>query len=191
MAETVKILGIAGSLRRDSYNRAALRTAVQLVPAGAALETFDLDGIPVYNQDNDASPPAKIQELKRLVRAADALLFATPEHNFSVPAALKNAIDWVSRPPTDNAWAGKPAAVMGASAGKIATARAQAHLRQIFSYVDIHPINKPIVMIGEAAQAFDAQGNLKDEKARDLIRQLLESLMAWTIRLRAGGQAGS
>jgi chromate reductase, NAD(P)H dehydrogenase (quinone) len=190
MAETVKILGIAGSLRRDSYNRAALRLAGQLVPPDVVLETFDLDGIPVYNQDNELPPPARIQELKRLVRAADALLFATPEHNFSVSAALKNAIDWVSRPPTDNAWAGKPAAIMGVSIGKVATARAQAHLRQIFSYVDVHPINKPMVMIGEAAQAFDAQGNLRDEKTKDLIRQLLESLVAWAIRLKNGGKPG-
>jgi chromate reductase len=187
MADGVKILGIAGSLRRDSYNRALLRQAGQLVPSGVTLETFDLGGIPVYNQDDDPSPPARVQELKRMVRAADALLFATPEHNFSVSAALKNAIDWVSRPSADNAWAGKPAAIMGASSGKIATARAQAHLRQIFSYIDVHPINKPIVMIAEAAQAFDAQGNLKDEKPRELIRQLLESLVAWTLRLQGKG----
>jgi chromate reductase, NAD(P)H dehydrogenase (quinone) len=190
MAETVKILGIAGSLRKDSYNRLLLGLAGQLVPPGAVLETFDLEGIPVYNQDNELSPPQKIQELKRLVRAADALLFVTPEHNFSIPAALKNVIDWVSRPPADNAWAGKPAAIMGASTGRTATARAQAHLRQIFSYVDVHPINRPMVMIGEAAQAFDALGNPRDEKTKDLMRQLLESLVAWTIRLREPGTTG-
>jgi chromate reductase len=190
MAETVKILGIAGSLRKDSYNRLLLGLAGQLVPPGAVLETFDLEGIPVYNQDNELSPPQKIQELKRLVRAADALLFVTPEHNFSIPAALKNVIDWVSRPPADNAWAGKPAAIMGASVGRTATARAQAHLRQIFSYVDVHPINRPMVMIGEAAQAFDALGNPRDEKTKDLMRQLLESLVAWTIRLREPGTTG-
>jgi chromate reductase len=184
MAESLKILGIAGSLRRDSYNRATLNAAEQLLPPGVAPETFDLEGIPVYNQDNEISPPPKVQELKRRVRAADAILFVTPEHNFSVPAALKNAIDWASRPPTDNAWAGKAAAIMGASMGKTGTTRAQARLRQIFSYVDVDPLNKPAVMIGEAAQAFDAHGNLPDEKARDLIRQLLESLAAWTLRLR-------
>jgi chromate reductase len=184
MAEPLKILGIAGSLRRGSYNRAALNAAGQLLPPNVVLETFDLEGIPVYNQDNELSPPPKVQELKRRVRAADAILFVTPEHNFSIPAALKNAIDWASRPPTDNAWAGKAAAIMGASIGKTATARAQAHLRQIFSYIDVYPLNKPAVMIGEAAQAFDVHGNLQDEKARDLIRQLLESLAAWTLRLR-------
>ena len=108
MAEAVKILGIAGSLRRESYNRALLRAAGKLLPLGAALETFDLKGIPVFCQDDELSPPAAVTELKRSVRWADALLFATPEHNFSIPAALKNAIDWVSRPTADNAWAGHP-----------------------------------------------------------------------------------
>ncbi|HUI70321.1 MAG TPA: NAD(P)H-dependent oxidoreductase [Spirochaetia bacterium] len=187
MAEPLKILGIAGSLRRDSYNKAALRAAQLLAPAGVVLEPFDLEGIPLYNQDNELSPPPQVVELKRRVRSADAILFVTPEHNFSIPAALKNAIDWVSRPQTDNAWAGKPAAVMGASYGRIATARAQAHLRQIFVYIDVLPINKPVVMIGEAAQAFDSQGTLVDEKAKNLIRQLLEALATWVLRLRGPG----
>jgi len=188
MAEPIRILGIAGSLRRDSYNKAALRAAQQLAPEGAVLEAFDLEGIPLYNQDNELSPPTAVVELKRRVRAADAILFVTPEHNFSIPAALKNAIDWVSRPPADNAWTGKPAAVMGASIGKTATARAQAHLRQIFVYVDVLPINKPAVMIGEAAQAFDPKGNLVDEKTKDLIRQLVENLAAWARRLHGPGK---
>jgi chromate reductase len=187
MAEPVKILAISGSLRRNSYNSAALRAAEMLVPQGAVIETFDLKGIPVFSQDDELSPPAEVIELKRKVRTADALLFSTPEHNFSVPAALKNAIDWVSRPHTDNAWAGKPAAIMGASIGKTATARAQLHLRQIFVYLDVFAVNRPAVLIGEAAQSFDAQGNLKDEKTRELIRQLLESLVAWTLRLRSSG----
>jgi chromate reductase len=180
MAEPLRILGIAGSLRRDSFNKAMLRAAAALTPEGVVLETFDLEDIPLYNQDIELSPPPRIRELKQRVKAADAILFATPEHNFSVPAALKNAIDWVSRPHAENAWAGKPAAIMGASIGKTATARSQAHLRQILSYVDIHPINKPAVMIGEAAQAFDPHANLVDERAKELIRQLLESLAAWT-----------
>jgi chromate reductase len=189
MAETVRILAIAGSLRRESYNRAALRAAEMLVPQGAVLETFDLKGIPVFSQDDELSPPPAVIELKRRVRAADALLFSTPEHNFSIPAALKNAIDWGSRPSADNCWAGKPAAIMGASSGRFGTARAQLHLRQIFVYLDVFPINKPAVLIGDAAHAFDAQGNLLDEKAKELIRQLLESLVAWTLRLRGGGKS--
>src|SRR5713101_1316952 len=98
MSEPIRILGIAGSLRRDSYNRAALRAATKLVPDGATLETFELDGIPVFNQDEEQNPPSRVTELKRRIREADAILFVTPEYNYSVPGALKNAIDWASRP---------------------------------------------------------------------------------------------
>src|SRR3569832_992480 len=131
MSKPVRILGIAGSLRRDSYNRATLRAATKLVPEGATIETFELDGIPGFTQDEEQNPPAKVVELKRRIREADAILFVTPEYNYSVPGVLKNAIDWASRPYGDSAWAGTPAAIMGASIGNIATARAQYHLRQI------------------------------------------------------------
>ena len=109
---TMTILGIAGSLRRESYNRAALRAAQQLVPEGARLEIFELDGIPGFNQDDEAHPPSKVAELKARVRAADAILLVTPEYNYSIPGVLKNAIDWASRPYGDSAWHGKPVAVM-------------------------------------------------------------------------------
>src|ERR1041385_439685 len=98
MSKPVRILGIAGSLRRQSYNRAALRAATQLVPEGATIDIFELDGIPGFNQDEEQNPPAKIVELKRRIREADAILIVTPEYNYSVPGVLKNAIDWVSRP---------------------------------------------------------------------------------------------
>src|SRR2546422_608441 len=110
MNKPIRILGIAGSLRRESYNRAALRTATKLVPERAILETFGLDGIPVFNQDEEQNPPAKVAELKQRIREADAILFVTPEYNYSVPGVLKNAIDWASRPYGDSAWNGKPAA---------------------------------------------------------------------------------
>jgi chromate reductase len=122
-------------------------------------------------------------ELKRRVRAADALLFVTPEYNYSIPGVLKNAIDWASRPYGDNAWYGKPAAVMGASTGAIGTARAQYHLRQVFVFLNVHAINQPEVMIGNAAERFDAQGNLRDETSKKLIRQLLQNLVDWAERL--------
>jgi chromate reductase len=124
MNNPIRILGIAGSLRRGSYNRAALRAATELVPEGAILETFELDGIPVFNQDEEQNPPAKVTELKRRIREADAILFVTPEYNYSVSGVLKNAIDWASRPYGDSAWNGKPAAIMGASPGAMGTARA-------------------------------------------------------------------
>jgi len=183
MSKPIRILGIAGSLRRDSYNRAALRAATALVPEGATLETFELDGIPIFNQDEDQNPPAKVAELKRRIREADAILFVTPEYNYSVPGVLKNAIDWASRPYGDSAWNGKPAAIMGASPGILGTARAQYHLRQILVFLNMFPINQPEVMIGNAAARFDKEGNLTDETTKDFIRQLLQNLVEWTRRI--------
>jgi chromate reductase, NAD(P)H dehydrogenase (quinone) len=183
MSKPVRILGIAGSLRGESYNRAALRAATELVPASATIETFELDGIPGFNQDEEQQPPAKVVELKRRIREADAILFVTPEYNYSVPGVLKNAIDWASRPYGDSAWDGKPAAIMGASIGKIGTARAQYHLRQIMVFLNMFPINQPEVMIGNASERFDAQGNLTDDATKKYIRQLLQSLVDWTRRM--------
>jgi chromate reductase len=182
----ITVLGIAGSLRTASYNRAALRAARRLAPDGVALEIFDLDGIPPYNQDLEKEPPAPVAALKGRVRAADAVLFCTPEYNYSVPGVLKNAIDWASRPHGDSAWQGKPVAVMGASVGALGTARAQYHLRQSFVFLNMYPVNQPEVMISNAAQRFDERGELTDETSARLIRQLLEALSAWTRRLRAG-----
>ena len=177
------ILGIAGSLRRQSYNRAALRAAGALLPAGAVLDPFEIAGIPGFNQDEEMRPPEQVVDLKSRVRAADAILFVTPEYNYSVPGVLKNAIDWASRPYGDSAWAGKPVAVMGASIGMIGTARAQYHLRQMFVFLDMHPVNQPEVMIGNAAQRFDKDDNLIDETSKGLIRQLLQNLVEWTGRI--------
>ena len=183
MSRPVRILGIAGSLRRESYNRAALRAAIELAPEGATIETFELDGIPGFNQDEEQNPPAKVVELKKRVREADAILFVTPEYNYSVPGVLKNAIDWASRPYGDSAWNGKPAAMMGASIGAIGTARAQYHLRQMMVFLNMFPTNQPEVMIGNASERFDAQGNLTDAATKEFIRQLLQSLADWTRRL--------
>jgi chromate reductase len=183
MSASIRILGIAGSLRRDSYNRAALRAATHLLPEGVTLDVFELDGIPGFNQDEENNPPAEVAELKRRVREADAILFVTPEYNYSIPGVLKNAIDWASRPYGDSAWSGKPAAIMGASIGTIGTARAQYHLRQMFVFLNMFPINQPEVMIGNAAERFDSQGNLKDEATKDIIRQLLQNLVEWTRRI--------
>ena len=183
MSTNVRILGIAGSLRRESYNRAALRAATQFVPEGATIDIFELDGIPGFNQDEEQHPPAKVSELKRSIREADAILFVTPEYNYSVPGVLKNAIDWASRPYGDSAWNGKPAAIMGASIGAIGTARAQYHLRQMMVFLNMFPVNQPEVMIGNAAKRFDAEGNLTDDATKDFIRQLLQNLVDWTRRI--------
>jgi chromate reductase len=122
--------------------------------------------------------------LKKRIREADAILFVTPEYNYSVPGVLKNAIDWASRPYGDSAWDGKPAAIMGASIGTIGTARAQHHLRQMCVFLNVFPINRPEVMIGNASERFDADGNLIDEQSRELIRELLQGLVDWTRRLQ-------
>jgi chromate reductase len=184
MSKRLHILGIAGSLRCGSYNRAALRAATQLVPEDATIDIFDLDGIPAFNQDEEQNPTAKVVELKARIREADAVLIVTPEYNYSVPGVLKNAIDWASRPYGDNAWSGKPAAIMGASVGTIGTARAQYHLRQMFVFLNVFPVNQPEVMIGNAAERFDAEGNLTDEATNDFIRQLLQNLVVWTRQLQ-------
>jgi chromate reductase len=183
MSQPIQILGIAGSLRRASYNRAALRAAMQLVPQDTALDIFELDGISGFNQDEEQNPPPKVVELKRRIREADAILIVTPEYNYSIPGVLKNAIDWASRPYGDSAWNGKPVALMGASIGAIGTARAQYHLRQVFVFLNMFPINQPEVMISNAGERFDAGGNLTDETTKKLIRQLLQSLADWTRRL--------
>ncbi|HKO95680.1 MAG TPA: NAD(P)H-dependent oxidoreductase [Pyrinomonadaceae bacterium] len=183
MSKAVRILGIAGSLRNESYNRAALRAAIELVPEGTTLETFELDGIPGFNQDDEQNPPAKVAELKKKIREADAILIVTPEYNYSIPGVLKNTIDWASRPYGDSAWNGKPAAIMGASVGTIGTARAQYHLRQMMVFLNMFPINQPEVMIGNAHERFDAAGNLTDEATKKFIRQLLQNLVEWTRRI--------
>jgi len=180
MDKPIKILGMAGSLRRNSYNRAALRAAQKLVPEDALLDIIELDGIPVFSEDDERTPPAKVVELKKRIREADAVLLVTPEYNYSIPGGLKNAIDWASRPYGDSAWTGKPAAIMGASVGKFGTARAQYHLRQVFVFLNILPVNLPEVMIGNAPEHFDADGNLVNEQTKKLIRQLLANLVAWT-----------
>jgi chromate reductase len=184
MNKPIRILGIAGSLRRDSYNRATLRAATELVPEGATIEIFEIDGLPAFNQDEEQNPPAKVVELKRRIREADAILFVTPEYNYSVPGVLKNAFDWASRPYGDSAWNGKPAAIMGASIGAIGTARAQYHLRQMMVFLNMFPVNQPEVMIGNASERFDASGNLTDDATKDFMRQLLQGLVEWTRRLR-------
>src|SRR5690349_18868120 len=185
MSQTIRILGIAGSLRRESYNRAALRGATQLVPQQANLEVFELDGIPGFNQDEEKNPPAKVVELKQRIRNADAILIVTPEYNYSVPGVLKNAIDAASRPYGDSAWAGKPVAIMGATVGTLGTARAQYHLRQMFVFLNMPALNQPEVMITDAAKKFDSEGNCNDEGTCTRITKLLEALVEWTRRVAA------
>ena len=181
----MKVLAMVGSLRKASYNKLALRAALELKPADMEIEDFDLNPIPPYNDDvREVGYPPAVQALREKIRAADAILFVTPEYNYSVSGVLKNAIDWASRPP-ERPLEGKPAGVMGASGGRLGTARAQYHLRQIGVFLDLHFINKPEVMISFADKAFDASGHLTDEGARKLIADLLVNLRDWTLKLKS------
>jgi len=184
MNNPISILGFAGSLRKDSYNKALLRAALELLPKGSRLEIFDLEGIPPFNQDLEANMPPIVKEFKAKIRAADAILIATPEYNYSIPGVLKNAIDWASRPHGDNVFEGKPVAVMSASIGMLGGARAQYHLRQSFVYLNMYPVNRPEVIVTFAPQKFDEKGKFTDEIGRKLIRELLENLIKWTLKLK-------
>lgn len=187
MSDTIKILGISGSLRKASFNTSALRAAQALAPDGAKIEIFDIAGIPIFNQDEDTNPPQRVVEFKKAIRDADAILFVTPEYNYSIPGPLKNAIDWASRPYGDSAWNGKPVAVLSASIGMLGGARAQYHLRQSFVFLNMMAVNQPEVMIPAAQSKFDANGNLTDEVSKGLIKQLLQNLVTLTRTLKGEG----
>jgi chromate reductase len=184
MKKEMLVLGFAGSLRKDSYNKSLLRAAGDLAPKNMKLETFDLEGIPPFNQDLEMKMPVKVKEFKAKIRAADAILIVTPEYNYSVPGVLKNAIDWASRPYGDNAFEDKPVAVMSASGGMLGGARAQYHLRQSFVFVNAHLLNRPEVMVTFANEKIDENGKLTDETTRKKVKELLKALVAWTERLR-------
>ena len=182
-AKGISVLAICGSLRTGSYNLAALRTAIELKPPRMTIETADIGSFPLYNEDVRAQGfPPPVEKLRQQIKEADALLFATPEYNYSIPGVLKNAIDWASRPP-DQPFAGKPVAIMGAGAGMAGTARAQYDLRRCCVFLDMHPLNKPEVLIGVAHTKFDAAGAFTDDVGRGLIGDLLISLDKWTRQL--------
>jgi chromate reductase len=184
MDKAITILGFVGSLREDSYNKALLRVAMKLTPKSTKLEIFDLEGIPPFNQDLENRMPEKVKDFKAKIKAANAILIATPEHNYSMPGVLKNAIDWASRPPGDNSFGGKPVAIMSASPGMLGGARAQYHLRQVLVSLNMYAINIPEVIVASVDEKIDENGNLTDEKTRKKIGQLLESLVDWTKRLK-------
>src|SRR6516165_9037240 len=157
---TVRILGIAGSLRRGSFNAATLRAAQELVPAGMTIDSFDIAPIPLYNEDvRQEGFPASVENLRTRIKAADGLLIVTPEYNYSIPGVLKNAIDWASRPP-EQPFDDKPIGLMGASGGMLGSARAQYHLRQCFIFLNGLVMSRPEVMIPQAHNKFDAAGKL-------------------------------
>jgi chromate reductase len=185
MAHPVRILGIAGSLRKGSYNTALLHAAEELLPADTTLEqSLDIGTLPHFNEDvRAAGLPPEVAAFRAQIAAADAVLISSPEYNYSIPGVLKNAIDWASRPP-EPPFTDKPLAIMGASPGTLGTARMQYHLRQVAVFLNMHMVNRPEVFVAKAAEKFDAQGKLTDEATRKLVGDLLLALHKLTLRLR-------
>jgi chromate reductase len=183
VTESVHVLAICGSLRKASFNRMAMQAAIGAAPPGMTFEEGVIADLPLYNEDlREQGDPAAT--LKEQVKRADALLFATPEYNYGTPGVLKNAIDWVSRPPATSPFDGKPVAMLGASAGLMATVRSQLALRQTCLAVNMLPVNRPEVMIGRAADKFAADGSLTDAATAKFIGQLMQALYDWTLRLK-------
>jgi len=190
MATPLNVLGISGSLRKASYNTAALRAAQELAPEGMSIEIASIAEIPHYNGDVQALGfPTAVTALGDKMRAADAVLIASPEYNYSIPGVLKNAIDWLSRL-EHQPFIGKPIGMIGASMGILGASRAQYHLRQSFVFLDALPMNKPEVFIAQAQNKFDADGRLTDEPTRGFLRTNLTALARWT-RLVQAGQAAT
>lgn len=178
------ILGISGSLRTHSYNRALLHAAQEVAPPKVTIRFYDLGDLPLYSQDlKDTGPPDSVLRLKEEIARADALLIASPEYNWSVPAPLKNALDWASRPSETSPLRGKPVAIIGASAGLSGAIRAQLALRHILTSTESYVLPKPELAIREAARVF-RNGRLVDEETRQRLRQLLDALVRWTLRFR-------
>lgn len=182
----MKVLAIPGSLRRGSYNKALARNARDLAPKGIEVEIFDIEGIPPFNQDLERTPPERVIALKEGVRSADALLFCTPEYNYSVPGVLKNAIDWASRPFEESPFEGKPVAIAGASTGSMGTSRAQYHLRQICVGLGMHALVYPELFIPNADKKFSADGRITEERVREKLVEVLESLSELAAKLKCG-----
>lgn len=188
-SQKLKILAISGSLRKSSFNSAALQAAQEIAGDSAQFTFAKLSGIPLYDQDlRDEGVPEAVETLSQQILDADAILFSTPEYNYSVSGVLKNAIDWLSRV-DPQPFADKPVAVMSASMSAFGGARAQYDLRRILIYLDAHFVNKPEVMISFAHKKFDDSGQLTDEDSRKFIGDLVKALVKWQQRLSSGSNS--
>lgn len=178
---------VVGSLRKDSFTRKIAREIVALAPPSLRLELVEIGGLPLYNQDEDgASPPPAWSAFRERIRGADAVLFATPEYNRSVPGVLKNAIDVGSRPYGQSAWAGKPAAVVSVSPGAIGGFGANHHLRQSLVFLDMPVMQQPEAYVGGVTALLDAEGRLTNPGTRDFLKKFAEAFAAWIERFAKG-----
>ncbi len=169
----MNIIAISGSLRKESLNTALLHVLQSLAPSGMQIEIVEIGNLPLYSQDTEAAFPKEAQVLKEKIAAADGIIMATPEYNRSISGVLKNAIDWVSRPYGQNSFAGKPILIAGVSPGKIGTAVAQSHLRQIMLHLNANVIGQPELYLGPAQEIFDADGNISNESTSELLTKAL------------------
>jgi chromate reductase, NAD(P)H dehydrogenase (quinone) len=176
----ITLLGICGSLRRGSLNRALLAAVGETLPEGATLRQWDSLDLPIFSSDLD-DPPA-VTELKHAIAEADGVVFAVPEYNYSIPGGLKNAIDWISRPPPTSPLRGKPCAIIGAASGMSGTIRAQAHMRQILLFSDSQVLSQPEILIPRAQERFDAEGRLLDASTRELLAKFGAALVSFIER---------
>jgi chromate reductase len=177
---------VVGSLRRDSFNQRLAHAIEQLAPEEFTFERLRIDDLPLYNQDHDANPAEPVKRLKREIAGADGLLFVTPEYNRSMPGVLKNALDHASRPYGQNAWAGKPAGVLGASIGATGTAMAQQHLRNVLAYLDVPTLGQPEAFIHVKEGLFDENGRLASEGTRKFLQGWTDRWVAWVKKHAAG-----
>jgi chromate reductase, NAD(P)H dehydrogenase (quinone) len=178
------VLAFAGSLRRGSYNRALLRAAREVAPAGMTISIFEINDVPLYNADVEAAgDPDPVARFKQAIREADGLLIATPEYNHGVPGVTKNAVDWASRPPRQSPLDGKPVAILGASPGVTGSARGQSQLRQAFEFTNSYCMPQPEILVYRAHEKFDAEGRLTDEKTREYLGKFLVAFGQWIRRL--------
>lgn len=176
---SLSVAVFVGSLRRESFNRRLALAVTRMAPADIAFDFIPIDHLPLYNQDFDADYPAPCKRLKAQVESADALLFATPEYNRSIPGVLKNALDIASRPWGTNSFAGKPGAVIGASIGATGSALAQQHLRNVLAYLDVAVLAQPEVFVQFKDELIDSEGKVASEGTRKFLQDFVDRYVAW------------
>lgn len=180
MSQPFDVLAFAGSLREESYNKALLQNLKKIAADNLRIELFDIAGIPLYNADVEAEgDPTAVSEFKEAIRAADALIIATPEYNHGVAGVTKNAVDWASRPAKNSPLNEKPVGIMGATPGLTGTARGQSQLRQAFEFTNSYCMPQPEVLVFRAHEKFDNQGNLTDDKTREFLGKYLDAFHKW------------
>ncbi len=182
----MKVIGLCGSLRRESYNRKLLREAIRLAPETMALELYEIGNLPMMNEDlEEGGFPLEVQRLMDAVSEADAVLIVSPEYNGSLSPVLKNAVDWLSRAPRNRVLSDKPAAIMGASTGYLGTSQMQKELRGVLSKLNMHPLSRPVFILPHSKEQFTPEGRLTDPGKTAKVGALLEALEQWTLRLKS------